>query len=244
MAALQALEDEARALDLSFRDRSFFEALDAEDEFAHLRARFHIPKAKAGSGRDDAIYLCGNSLGAMPRKARTYVNAELDKWAAFGVDGHFEEPHPWVSIDESVQASSARLVGAETSEVAVMNSLTVNLHLMMAAFYKPGTGSGRVKILVEGKAFPSDMHMLQSQVRWHGLDPATTLITLQPRDGEVTLRTDDIVAVIEQHKDELALVLMSGLQYYTGQLFEVSKKKGFGALVNTAAAGPRSHRRL
>lgn len=225
MAALEALESKARDLGLTLNDRSFFESLDRQDEFAHLRERFHIPKPKAGSDRSESIYLCGNSLGAMPRKARDYVNAELDKWAKFGVDGHFEEPHPWVSIDESVQASSARLVGAEVSEVAIMNSLTINLHLMMAAFYKPDASSGKVKIMVEGKAFPSDMHMLQSQLRWHNLDPESSLVALEPRAGETNLRTEDILSAIETHKDELALVLISGVQYYTGQFFEVMDKR-------------------
>ena len=208
-------------LHAALQDRSYFEALDAADEFAKNRAAFVMPKASPKSGRAEAIYLCGNSLGAMPVKTREYVCAELDKWGEFGVDGHFEEPIPWVSVDESVRDGSARLVGALPSEVCVMNSLTVNLHLMMAAFYKPDKASGKVKVLVEGKAFPSDMHMLQSQVRFHGLDPADAIVTLDPRPGEVTLRTEDIIATIEAKKGELALVLMSGVQYYTGQFFDI-----------------------
>ena len=157
----------------------------------------------------------------MPTKTREYVGAELDKWAKHGVDGHFEEPLPWVSVDESVRDASARLVGAKPSEVVIMNSLTVNLHLMMVSFYRPDKATGKVKVLVEGKAFPSDMHMLQSQVLFHGLDPNEAIVKLEPREGEVTLRTEDVVATIEAQQGEIALVLMSGLQYYTGQAFDI-----------------------
>ena len=166
--------------------------------------------------------MCGNSLGCMPARAREYVVAELDKWAQWGVEGHFEEPFPWVTIDESVKDASARLVGAKPEEVCIMNSLTVNLHLMMVSFYRPDAATGKVKILVEEKAFPSDMHMLESQVRFHGLDPAEAIVKLTARPGEVTLRTEDVVEVLARRKGELALVLMSGVQYYTGQLFDIA----------------------
>ena len=135
---------------------------------------------------------------------------ELDKWAVKGVDGHFEEPLPWVSIDESVRDATARIVGAKPLEVCVMNSLTVNLHLMMVAFYRPTPE--RFKILVEEKAFPSDMHMLQSQLRFHGFDPDVAIVKVAPRPGEMTLRTEDIVATIAAHAGDIALLLMSGIQ--------------------------------
>jgi len=193
--------------------------LDEQDSFAELKTRFEIPPAKAGTTtRDQAIYLCGNSLGCMPRRAREYVGSELDKWSKFGVDGHFEEPFPWVTIDESVRDASARIVGAEPQEVCVMNSLTVNLHLMMVAFYRPT--AEKFKILVETKAFPSDMHMLESQVRFHGLDPDVAIVRMCPREGELTIRTEDIAQTIAS-EPQLALVMMSGVQYYTGQRFDI-----------------------
>eukprot|EP00616_Rhizochromulina_sp_CCMP1243_P006600 CAMPEP_0118966414 /NCGR_PEP_ID=MMETSP1173-20130426/3888_1 /TAXON_ID=1034831 /ORGANISM="Rhizochromulina marina cf, Strain CCMP1243" /LENGTH=442 /DNA_ID=CAMNT_0006915191 /DNA_START=27 /DNA_END=1355 /DNA_ORIENTATION=- len=196
--------------------RQVAEELDARDEFRQLRSRFAIPPSKAGP--KPSIYLCGNSLGCMPLKAKDYVVEQMDKWAATGVDGHFEEPFPWVTIDESVRDGMARIVGAQPQEVCVMNSLTVNLHLMMVAFYRPT--SAKFKVLVEAKAFPSDAHMLESQVRHHGLDPEEAIIKIGPREGEVTIRTEDVLNII-QSDQQLALVLMSGVQYYTGQRFDL-----------------------
>lgn len=174
-----------------------------------------------GCGRDKVVYLCGNSLGLQPRGCREHILTQLDKWAREGVEGHFTEPTPWLTIDDTVQASMATLVGAHREEVVVMNSLTCNLHLMMASFFAPS--ASRFKILIEKKAFPSDVHAVTSQLLHHGLDPASALVELAPRPGEVLLRHEDIEAVLAEQGHSIALVLLSGVQYYTGQLFDMER---------------------
>ncbi|CCG82374.1 Kynureninase 2 [Taphrina deformans PYCC 5710] len=182
-----------------------------------------------------AIYFCGNSLGLMPKGLRSLVDQELDVWAGRGVMGHFNHPfdRPWKDITDTVQASMARIVGAETSEVAVMGSLTSNLHTLLCTFYKPE--GRRTKILYEAKAFPSDEYAFTSQVRLHGLSPKEHLLAIRPRDGEYALRTEDILQAMQKNRDEIALVMFSGVQYYTGQFFDVDTitKKGheIGAIV-------------
>lgn len=180
-------------------------------ELKEFRDEYLFPEAPEGSGRSEAIYLCGNSLGIQPKGTRTLVNAQMDKWAREGVEGHFTEPTQWLTIDDTVQESCARLVGAERHEVAAMNSLTVNLHLMMCAFYRPT--ATRHKILIEKKAFPSDIHAVTSQILHHNLDPASSLVEIAPRNGESTLRDEDIEAAIEREGESLALVMFSGVQY-------------------------------
>jgi kynureninase len=191
----------------------FARSLDAADPLAPLRERFAFPPPR---NRDEVTYFVGNSLGLQPHASREAVVAELDKWAERGVRGHFESDRPWMSYDESLAAAMARIVGALPEEVVVMNSLTVNLHLMMVSFYRPTTG--RFKILVEEHAFPSDHFAVESQIRMHGYDPETALVTVSPRDGEETLRPNDIVSTIHEHGSDLALVLLPGVQYYTGQV--------------------------
>ncbi len=191
----------------------FARSLDVADPLAHLRDRFAFPPSRH---RDEVTYFVGNSLGLQPHASRDAVVAELDKWAERGVRGHFESDRPWMSYDESLARAMARIVGARPEEVVVMNSLTVNLHLMMVSFYRPT--AERCKILVEDHAFPSDHFAVESQIRMHGFDPATALVTVDPRDGEETLRRDDIVAAIHEHGPDLALVLLPGVQYYTGQV--------------------------
>lgn len=177
------------------------------------------------SPRKNTLYFCGNSLGLMPKATEKAVNDELNAWKSRGVVSHFRRDdldglEPWVSIDAPVSPLLAPVLGAATeSEVAVMNTLTGNLHSLMTAFYKPS--SKRYKIVMEEKAFPSDQYALQGQVRLHGYDPSDAIIEVKPREGNYTLQTSDILDVIEKNKDEIAVVLFSGIQYYTGQFFDI-----------------------
>jgi kynureninase len=194
--------------------------MDAADPLARFRSEFEIPK-QAPHGADDAesIYLCGNSLGCMPKRARALVNEEMDKWALQGVEGHFNGARPWAKVDEFVTPLMADVVGAKSSdEVVVMNTLSVNVHLFMVSFYKPT--DARHKIIMEAGAFCSDQHIVRSQLALHGRSLDDSLITLAPRDGETHLRTEDIVARIAAEGDSVALVLFGGLQFYTGQFFD------------------------
>ena len=199
--------------------------LDAADELAHFRDRFHFPPTPAGAVHrapgTPSVYMCGNSLGLQPKRTSEIINEELTKWAKFGVEGHFEEPNPWVTVDELGIEETAAVVGAKPVEVVNMNTLTANLHLMMVAFYKPE--GARFKIMIEGKAFPSDYHAVESQLKFHGYDPKDALVELFPRAGEDTLRTEDIEAAIAEQGHTVALVLISGIQYYTGQLFQIER---------------------
>ncbi len=186
--------------------------LDAADPLAHLRDEFELP---------DGIYLVGNSLGALPTAARAYVNEEFDRWSSLGVEGHFTGRLAWKDYHELLTDQFAALTGSHADEVVAMNSLTVNLHLMMVSFYRPT--AGRHKILIEGHAFPSDHFAVESQIRQRGLDPTDSLILLEPRGGEEVLHPDDILQAITDNADELALVLLPGVQYYTGQVLPMAK---------------------
>ena len=189
--------------------------MDMLDALRHYRDLFHIPKLKG----KDVIYFCGNSLGLQPKSVRQYVETELKSWEIFGVEGHFEGLNPWKYYHKMFAEPVSRLVGALPDEVVVMNNLTVNLHLMMVSFYRPS--KERYKIIIEGGAFPSDQYAVESQTRFHGFNPEETIIELIPREGEHTLRTEDILRTIEQAGDSLALVLLGGVNYYTGQAFEM-----------------------
>ena len=203
----------------SFQPGSDFAAtMDARDPLAHFRARFHFPKTQSG---EDCIYLAGHSLGLQPMTAREYLEQELRDWAHFGVEGHFHARNPWVPYHRLLTQQTAELVGAQPSEVVVMNSLTVNLHLMMASFYRPS--ATRTKILVEGGAFPSDQYAVKSQIRFHGFDPASSLLELTPREGESCLRDDDITSLIEREGASIALILLGGVNYVTGQAFNLEE---------------------
>jgi kynureninase len=195
----------------------FAVAMDARDSLAHFRDRFHIPKTNSGEG---CIYLCGHSLGLQPKTAHSYLEQELRDWAQLGVEGHFHAKHPWMPYHRLLTQQTAALVAAEASEVVVMNSLTVNLHLMMASFYRPN--SQRHKILVERGAFPSDQYAVSSQIRFHGFDPAESLLELTPRQGESFLRNEDIEALIEREGDCIALIMIGGVNYATGQAFDMA----------------------
>jgi len=204
---------------LDFRpDEEFARRLDTEDPLATYRDLFLLPRQPDGK---PVIYFCGNSLGLQPRSARSLVEQELDDWADLGVGGHFRARTPWYSYAEGLRAAGARLAGALPEEVVMMNSLTVNLHLMMATFYRPTPG--RHKILMEDCAFPSDTCAVQSQIRLHGFDPADALLVARPGQGEHLIRTAEIEALLETSGGEIALVLLGGVNYFTGQAFEIPR---------------------
>jgi kynureninase len=194
----------------------FAAEMDALDPLAKYRSRFHFPKTADGS---DRVYLCGHSLGLQPKTVREYVERELKDWETLAVEAHFRGRHPWMLYHRLLTDQTARLVGAKPVEVVVMNSLTVNLHLMMVSFYRPT--AKRHKVVIEGSAFPSDQYAVKSQIRLHGFDPASSLIELKPRPGEDLLRTEDIVALIERDGDSIALILLGGVNYSTGQAFDL-----------------------
>jgi kynureninase len=198
--------------------QSFALEMDAKDPLAKYRDCFYIPKTKTG---DDCIYLCGNSLGLQPKTVRAYVEQELEDWEMLGVEGHFHAKHPWMPYHELLTGQTARLVGAKPVEVVAMNTLTVNLHLMMVSFYRPTPQ--RHKIVIEAHAFPSDQYAVKSQIRFHGFDPSTSLIELAPRRGEDTMQTQDIEALIEREGKAIALIMLGGVNYATGQLFEMDR---------------------
>jgi kynureninase len=195
--------------------RDFAQAMTAADPLAPLRNRFHIPKTPDGS---DCVYLCGHSLGLQPKSARAYVEQELQDWERLGVEGHFHAQNPWMPYHEILAPPTARLVGALPSEVVVMNSLTVNLHLMMVSFYRPT--AARHQIAIESSAFPSDQYAMQSQIAFHGYDPSESLLEMGPRPGETTIRTEDIEKWLAENGEQIALILLGGVNYYTGQAFD------------------------
>ncbi|OUU16902.1 MAG: kynureninase [Crocinitomicaceae bacterium TMED45] len=189
--------------------------LDSADPLSRFRSRFHIPQHDGA----DTMYFTGNSLGLQPKDAKAALEVELDDWAKWGVEGHFQGQHPWVSYHERFVNGLCHLTGAKPHEVVAMNGLTVNLHLLLISFYQPkGT---RRKLLCEAKAFPSDRYALCSQIRLHGGNPDTDLIELAPRDGEHLLRTEDVLRAIEDAGEELATVMIGGVNYYTGQLHDM-----------------------
>ena len=199
-------------------DEKFVCDIDAQDPLRDLRDCFHLPLGKDGK---PLIYFAGNSLGLMPKSARQILDEELDNWAKFGVDAHHAAGTPWYSYHEALRNPTARLAGAQPIEVICMNSLTVNLHLMMAAFYRPT--KSRFKVLMEDPAFPSDTYAIKTQIAHHGLDPKDALILARPRNGEFTIRTEDIIDLIEKHADHLALVMFAGVNFFTGQLFDIAE---------------------
>src|SRR5438046_1378778 len=197
-------------------DEEFAKQLDAEDPLRAFRDKFHLPIGKDGK---PLIYFAGNSLGLMPKSAHEIVDQELDDWAKLGVDAHLEGKTPWYSYHETLREPTARLIGAKPVEVICMNSLTVNLHLMMATFYRPT--KSRFKVLMEDPAFPSDTYAIKTQIVHHGLNPKDALILASPRKGETTLRTEDILELIEQNADQLAVVMIAGVNFFTGQFFDI-----------------------
>ncbi len=195
--------------------KEFALSLDAKDKLQKYKERFHIPAKKNG---EDYIYFCGNSLGLQPKKTKEFINQELEDWADLGVEGHRNAKNPWLPYHEFLSQSFASIVGAKQSEVVAMNTLTVNLHLMMVSFYNPT--EERYKIIIEGDAFPSDIYAVESQIKHHGYSVEDSLIKLIPRDGESIIRTEDIATIIESEGDEIALIMLGGVNYYTGQVFD------------------------
>jgi kynureninase len=191
--------------------------LDRTDPLRALRHEFTVPVA----GFSPSIYLCGNSLGLQPRRAVRLVDEALEDWRRYGVHGHLEARHAWLPYHEFLTNLTAQLVGAQPREVVNMNTLTVNLHLMMVSFFRPT--ASRPCILIEKGAFPSDRYAVESQLRFHGLDPATTLIEAAPRAGEDHLRTEDLEALLAREGQRIALVLLPGVQYYTGQVLDMAR---------------------
>lgn len=196
-------------------DLAFAREMDAQDPLRLYREQFYIPQHEG----KDSIYLCGNSLGLQPKSTEAALLAELKQWRTFGVEGHFKGEMPWMYYHRFLTEQSAGLVGAKAEEVVIMNTLTTNLHLMMVSFYRPT--SSRYKIIMEGGAFPSDQYALESQARFHGLDPEEAIVEVMPRAGEMNLRTEDIIAAIEREGDAVALVLFGGVNYFTGQYFDL-----------------------
>ncbi len=189
--------------------------MDQNDPLKEFRKQFHFPNFHKKTIR----YFTGNSLGLQPVKAKTYISEELEDWAKYGVEGHFHSRRPWFSYHEQLTDKVAKIVGAKSLEVVVTHSLTTNLHLLMVSFYRPS--GKRTKILCEAKAFPSDQYALESQVKFHGLSTETDLIEVSPRPGEHLIREEDIIAKIHELGETLALVMIGGVNYYTGQLFDM-----------------------
>jgi len=214
----------------SLNDLAFAKYMDQRDPLARFRDQFNIPKLgkllpnpPAGKENEDCSYFCGNSLGLLPKETPKLISEEFEVWTNKAVNGHFDHTHtrPWVSIDETVKDETARLVGGSPLEVAIMNSLTVNLHLLLCSFYQPTPQ--RYKIMFEEKAFPSDHFAMESQAKLHGYSPSDALVLVSPRENEFTLRTEAIVEKIEKEGDSIAVVCFSGVQYYTGQFFDIQK---------------------
>lgn len=189
---------------------------DQNDVLASYRDQFHIPKDDQGK---DAIYLCGNSLGLMPKSTSDYIAQELEDWKNLGVEGHFNAKNPWMPYHEYLTENMAAIMGAHPSEVVVMNSLTVNLHLLMVSFYRPT--KERYKILFDYSPFPSDRYAIASQLRYHGFDPAKGMIELSPEGDEEVVTLETIKKILDNHGDEIALILIGGVNYYTGQAYDI-----------------------
>ena len=196
---------------------AFAKKMDKDDPLRSFRKEFYIPKVKG----KDSIYLCGNSLGLQPKGVEKSIMTEIEDWRKYGVEGHLHARNPWLYYHHLFNKPLCELTGAKKDEVVCMNNLTVNLNLMMVTFYRPA--GKKTKIVLEGSAFPSDYYAVEQQIRFHGLDPKEHIIELLPRAGEDTLRTEDIQATLTKYKDEIALVLLGAVNYYTGQLFDIKK---------------------
>lgn len=215
--------------------RAFAQSLDAQDELKKYQSEFEFPKVNGKK----AIYFTGNSLGLMPKRAKKYVDDVMNDWANLAVEGHFYAEKPWWDYHERFSNPLSKIVGAKPSEVSVMNTLTVNLHMMMVSFYNPT--STRFKIICEEKAFPSDQYMFQTQVKFHGLDPKDVIVEVKRREGEHNLRNEDIIAKINEIGDELALVLIGGINYYTGQILDMENITKAGHAVGAKVGWDLAH---
>lgn len=213
----------------------FAKEMDSKDPLKEFRSQFIFPDFHS----EEVVYFTGNSLGLQPKTTKEYIQKELDAWAKYGVEGHFLAEKPWFAYHEFLTEKAAKIVGAKPEEVVVTHSLTTNLHLLMVSFYRP-IGK-RTKIICEAKAFPSDAYALESQVRFHGLNPETDLIEIAPREGEHLINEDDILKAIEETGDELALVMIGGVNYYTGQLFDMKKITDAGHAVGAMVGFDLAH---
>ncbi len=228
-------------------NQAFAKQLDDKDPLNHFRDKFYIPKQSNG---DDVLYFTGNSLGLQPKTTRNYIEQELKDWETFGVEGHFHAKNPWMPYHEFLTNSMAKIIGANPLETVVMNSLTVNLHLLMVSFYRPT--DKRYKIVIEADAFPSDQYAVKSQIdfweRRHpagiesdGLTKDKALIELKPREGETILKTEDIENTIAEHGDEIALIMLGGVNYYTGQAFDMKRITEAGHKVGAVVGFDLAH---
>lgn len=199
-------------------DKNFAQQADHEDVLASFQKEFYKPKTNSG---DSYLYFCGNSLGLQPKQTADYIKQELEDWANLGVEGHFHAKNPWKPYHESLANPMAKILGAKPSEVVIMNSLTVNLHLMMVSFYRPT--KTRYKMVVESDAFPSDRYAVTSQAEMHGLNPEETIIWWKPREGEDLCRIEDLEAIMKEHGDSVALLMIGNTNYYTGQFFPIKQ---------------------
>ena len=197
----------------------FAQTMDQQDPIAHIRNEFSFPRMTDGQKEID---LCGNSLGLQPKLAAEYVKRELTQWAEQGVKGHFSGDYPWMPYHEFLAEGFAELVGANKNEVVSMNTLTANLHFMMVSFYQPT--KTRFKILIEEHAFPSDHYAVESQVKFHGFNPDEAMLLVKPREGEETIRKEDLIELIEREGDSIALVMLPGVQYYRSEERRVGKE--------------------
>lgn len=213
----------------------FAQSLDAQDELKHYRNEFIFPQ----HNEKNVIYFTGNSLGLQPKRSKKYVDEVMNDWANLAVEGHFYAEKPWWDYQERFSEPLSKIVGAKPSEVTVMNTLTVNLHLLMVSFYRPT--SKRYKIICEEKAFPSDQYMFQSQVRFHGFDPKDAIVEIKRREGEHNIRIEDIISKINEVGEELALVLFGGVNYYTGQVFDMNAITSAGHKVGALVGFDLAH---
>lgn len=205
----------------------FAKSQDQNDPISSYRNQFHIPKDKDGN---DWLYFTGNSLGLQPKATKEYINQELEDWANLGVEGHFEAKNPWMPYHEFLTESMAKIVGAKPIEVVIMNTLTTNLHLLMVSFYQPT--KTKYKIVIESDAFPSDRYAVQTQLEFHGFDASEGVIEWKPREGEELLNIKDLETILEEQGDEIALLLIGGVNYYTGQYLDIKKITDLGHAKN------------
>ena len=217
------------------RSLEFAKSKDEKDPIHKYRDQFYIPVIDG----IETVYFTGNSLGLQPKTTKNYIDKELDAWKNWGVEGHFLAEKPWFKYHEYLTEKTANIVGALPSEVVVTHSLTTNLHLMMVSFYQPT--KTKYKIVCEAKAFPSDQYALESQVRFHGFEPSDALIEISPRDGEHTIKEEDILKTIADHADEIALVMIGGVNYYTGQLFDMESITKAGHAVGAKVGFDLAH---
>lgn len=217
-------------------DESFARKMDEQDSLKHFRDKFYIPKQTNG---EDVLYFTGNSLGLQPKTARKCLEEVMIDWETLAVEGHFNGDNPWMTYHEDVSAKMAAIVGAKPIETTAMNLLSVNLHLLFVSFYRPTRE--RYKIVIEAGAFPSDQYAVKSQIKFHGFDVSDALIELIPRVGEKTLRTEDITETLEKNADSIALVMLGGINYYSGQFFDIEQITAAGHKIGAVVGWDLAH---